>query len=530
MPRLAEIANVDTGRKDLGRPMRLLAAFRGEIGGASRPRIIGQVAVAILLLASLCIGHPASSNKVHRVSPPQTTFPKIVALLQQKKYLAAKQQLSRLKLQYPHSARAFYLLGTAEYHLGELGEAESSFRRSLAINPNSPNTLYDLGILLLDLRRPATAIQYLEHSQKLMPPNRALSINLIRAYLDSGQESQARRIAESSEQKFHDSPAFFLALGNCFLHHGLAGQGRAALERANRLMPAQPEIVLPLAEACLQQRDIPCATRSLEAVRRQGQTIAQYHFLMAQKNFLAGQQSECLTEMQEALRLDPRNSGYLLALGRYEQKYGQQNQAIQVLKRAESLDPQQPEIPYSIAVSLAVENHFRRAAAYLDRALSLRPNYVRALFLEALSNLALANYAKTDRLLLRALRLNPQNPFCETFLAMSYLSEGKLSGAETQLRRAIALDPSYALPHYELGHVFLLQNNLVGERDEEEKAVTLDPHLYEAYYLLGGVFERLGEKQKAAKAFATFHKYVAVRNSQNQEMMRQIQRIVRQQH
>lgn len=528
MPQLMEIANVGTDRSDLGRPMRLLFVFRIENGGSLRPRITGQVAVAMLLLATLCIAHPASSDKVQGTSAPESPFREISVLLRQKKYSAAKQQLLRLKLQYPQSARFFFLLGTAEYHLGEFHEAEDAFQRSLAINPNAPSTLYNLGILLLDLKRPASAIQYLEKSQKLMSPSAGLSINLIRAYLDNKQPGRARRIAESAGQEFHNSPAFFLALGNCYLRHGLASQGRTALEHANRLLPAQPEIILPLAEICLQQRDIPCTARSLEGIRSQAQNIPQYHFLVAQANFLTGHQSKCLAEMQEALRLDPRNASYLLALGRYYQKYGQQDKAINVLQTAEAIDPQQPEIPYSIAVSFFIKTNFKKAASYVDRALRLNPNFVRALFLKGISNLTLVNYGETDKFLGRALQLDPRNPYCECFLGMSYLAQEQLDKAALHLRRASELVPSYALPHYEMGRVFLRKGNLQAVREEERKAIALDPQLYEAYYVLGLVLQRLGQKEEAAKDIGIFEKYRARSYSERREMLREMQKVVTQ--
>ena len=63
-------------------------------------------------------------------------------------------------------------------------------------------------------------------------------------------------------------------------------------------------------------------------------------------------------------------------------------------------------------------------------------------------------------------------------------------------------------------------------RAELERAVALQPDSPEAYYLLQHTYLRLGEKEKAENALATFKKYHAAEYSERQDLLKQMQKIV----
>jgi tetratricopeptide (TPR) repeat protein len=520
--------NIQDGRgwtdEKAGRQVSCQGASRGPLW----PKAAGRVGAAILLLSILGAAQSERSKDLHDLDREPPSLEGAISLLEQNKYAAAKAELLQVIDRHPTRAQAFFYLGTAEYHLGELNQAEKAYRRSFELDPNSPSTAYNLGVLLLDMKRPAEAIPYLEKAAKAGPADAAVSINLIRAYLDNGERGRAFRLADSSSQNFRNSPAFFLALGKFYLRHGLFAQAREALEQAGRLTPSEPAINLPLAEACLEQKDARSALQALRSVQDKCQDLAQFHYLMAQSFFLGGQREQTMEEIARAARLEPSNDLYLVTMGRYDQKYGQQEKAIGVFEEAARLNPRQAAIPYSMAVSYFIEGDFNQASKFVECALTIRPNFSQALFLLGISKIALEKYAQADALLLQAIKLNPRNPYYECFLGMSLLSENRSPEAEIHLRRAVDLRPSYALPHFKLGILFARQDNYRAARTELEQAVALEPDLYEAYYQLGIALERLGEKQKAAEALRTFQKYQAGEYSERQEILKQMQRAVEQ--
>jgi tetratricopeptide (TPR) repeat protein len=69
----------------------------------------------------------------------------------------------------PGLARAYSSLGVVEVQLGNSRQAEQLWARSLEINPDDPDTLYNLGKLLWSKGRRAEARPYLEHFAEIAP-------------------------------------------------------------------------------------------------------------------------------------------------------------------------------------------------------------------------------------------------------------------------------------------------------------------------------------------------------------------------
>jgi cytochrome c-type biogenesis protein CcmH/NrfG len=89
---------------------------------------------------------------------------------------------------------------------------------------------------------------------------------------------------------------------------------------------------------------------------------------------------------------------------------------------------------------------------------------------------------------------------------------GNTTGAASAFGQAVKLQPKSFSAHYRLAVGFL--RNKDGRRsnhpdlaaEETEKAISLDPNLAEAYYQLVHAYNRLGEKEKSARAAAIFAK------------------------
>ncbi len=449
-----------------------------------------------------------------------------IELLQQGQYEEAQRELLRVTQEAPKFAEAFFLLGTAETQLHHAAKAEAAFRRSLALKPESPDTLYNLGVVLLDEKRPREAIPYFEQAAALEHARPELSVNLIRARLDSGDPKTALKIAEGARETFRNSPAFHLALGKVFLAHDMAAEAVRPLKRADALAQDQPEILLPLADACLRLADAPCVRKALDQVPGNARNSAEFHFLEGRAAFLANHKDDALREMETAVRQEPRNVAYLLTLARYCQKYGDQKRAVDLFEQAARIAPELPDIPYGIAVSYFIGDDFDAAADYSSRALKLDATFDRAVFLLGISRFAKSNLTDAERLLSRAIELRPDNAFYACFHGMVLVSAGKMPDAALEFHRAIQLQSSYALPHYQLGRVLVRAKKYREAQTELERAISLDPNLPEAYYQLGLVYTRLGESEKAARMLAVFKKYRTEERSERTEVLQQAQHAV----
>src|SRR5207253_145922 len=143
---------------------------------------------------------------------------------EQQKYAEAGEELRQAIQQNSRAAEAFFYLGMAELKSGHSAAAETSFRNALKLNPGSTNTAYNLGIVLLEEKKPMDAIPLLEQASRLELSNPALAVNLIRAYLEAGQLDRAHEAMQSADRRFRIEPEFNATLGPLLLSHGLIAE------------------------------------------------------------------------------------------------------------------------------------------------------------------------------------------------------------------------------------------------------------------------------------------------------------------
>jgi len=97
----------------------------------------------------------------------------------------------------PADAKALFYQGVAQVSLGRIPEAESSYRRSLAIDATDFKTWNNLAALLLNaLNQPAEAARCLAQALKIDPQNPLGWANLASMYGRMDRHAQAMECAE----------------------------------------------------------------------------------------------------------------------------------------------------------------------------------------------------------------------------------------------------------------------------------------------------------------------------------------------
>jgi tetratricopeptide (TPR) repeat protein len=469
------------------------------------------------------ISPPLPAQHVPANSASPASLRKAAGLFREGNYQEARRELLQLVRDHPDFAEAFTLLGVTEIQLRDYSAAGTSLRKALKLNPRSTDASYNLGVLSLKENQPKQAITYFEQASKTGPFSPELAVNLVRAHLDAGDRDEALKLAAHGQAAFADSPAFELALGKTLLNHGMPSEAVTSLKRADSLAPAQPEILLPLADACLQLPDQACATDALLKAKDSSGNTAEFHFLTGKAALLSHRDDEGIREIEAAVKMEPKNIDYLITLARYHQKLGFQDKAIAEFTEARKLDSSLSEAPYGLAVSYFIQDDFVRTIEFSNKAIQLNPQFDRAIFLLAISKFAKSQFDEAHELLAKAAKLQPSNAYYRCFEGMVSLATDETSQAIASLRESIGLQPSYALAHYQLGRALVRLRNYPDARIELERAVSLQPDLGEAYYQLGLVYRRLGEQAKSAEALASFKQFRAAEQSERAEILRQAQ-------
>jgi protein O-GlcNAc transferase len=492
------------------------------IGRNDSTRTAALLLIGILPLSPLSFSQAGGTSSM----PRTPSLEHASALLRSGEFKAARAELLSITKSAPGRPEGFLLLGTAEAQLHNLKAAEAAFRQAVALNPKMSDSRYNLGVVLLQERRPREAVKEFEEAQRIGPSRPELSVNLVRAHLEAGDRDRAVRTAESARRMFSDQPSFDLALGKSFLEQGVFSQALESLKKADALAPGQPDILFPLADACIRLRQLPAARSALQGIPAEYRTAAEFHYLEGRAAFLANDKAGAIGGLQAALQQDPRNIEYLLTLARYSQKFGDQKTAAVLFSRAEQIAPQLPEVYYGLAVSYFIADDFDAAANYSGQALKLDPKFGRAVFLLAISRFARGNLPVAEQLIGQAIAISPSNAFFHCFLGMVKLSGDKLDEAASDFREAERLDPTYALPRYQLGRVLVRTQRFPEARVELERAISLDPDLPEAYYQLSRVYEHLGEREKANQMLTAFKKFRAEEQSERTRILNEVHQAV----
>jgi Flp pilus assembly protein TadD len=79
------------------------------------------------------------------------------------------------------TASAWLAIGRLASRSGDQDQAVAAYQEALALNPNDPQALYDLGVSWLRAGDPAGAVAPLEHAVRLLPEDELLRTTLERA-------------------------------------------------------------------------------------------------------------------------------------------------------------------------------------------------------------------------------------------------------------------------------------------------------------------------------------------------------------
>jgi tetratricopeptide (TPR) repeat protein len=247
----------------------------------------------------------------------------------------AKQELARLVAE-----------GREHHIAGNLPAAEHALRQALHIEPEDPEALHRLGMILDAHGQSDAAIELLRRS-------------ILRAPL---------------------VPEFFNNLGEAFRKAGHFAEAMRAYERSLQLRAANPEALHNMAMVLLELGD-PRALENARAAAKMAPSVPQVYRTLGRALHSIHDYGAALLAYREALQLDPKNAQTIEAA------------VISLAAAGHPIDTWDFEIPADVTDSmlqnaagqgfLAV-GKYEQAAAHLNEALRLNPGY-----LAAMANLAM---------------------------------------------------------------------------------------------------------------------------------------------
>jgi predicted O-linked N-acetylglucosamine transferase (SPINDLY family) len=332
---------------------------------------------------------------------------------------------------------------------------------------------------------------------RAVTPAQAIEIALAHHRAGRLPEAEAiyRQVLEAEPENFQ---ALHL-LGAAAHQRGAHELAVSLLEKADRLAPARPEILVNLAGALRATGRTADAERGYRAALAAAPAFAPAYSRLGVLLRDLGRREEAAHCLQEALRLEPGAEGHG-NLGLLLQELGRNAEAEQHLRRALALGPANADFHYNLGNILRAGSRAAEAAESYLRALELRPGFALAwnnlgtLHKEAL------RLDEAERCYRAALEADAGRFEAHYNLAALLRGRRRHAEAESCLRAALALRHDYPEAHNELGKLLNQLDRLEEAERALREALALRPDYADAWNNLGIALQRLGRLDEAEKA------------------------------
>jgi predicted O-linked N-acetylglucosamine transferase (SPINDLY family) len=348
--------------------------------------------------------------------------------------------------------QAVYARAVQAHREGRLADAERLYRQLLALEPNHPEALHQLGVLAMRAGRVADGVELLKRASSASPAEPQVLLHLAQAL------AQAHRLAEAIaafDRLIGLQPDFalaWLARADALLK---LKEPRAALESYDRLLELAPAHAAALCNRANALQDLDRLGEALEGYERalalQPELIGAHN---NRGNVLRklGRHKDALASYEHALRLDPHlatahnNRGLaLMGLARPEE-------ALAAFERALEEDPSYLDALINRGNCLRDLRRPEAALASYEQALALDPACPEALTNRGNALLDLARHQEALESYDRALELLPDVADLLANRARLLLELSQFDAAAHCLERLLHVAPTYEDAHGNLLH------------------------------------------------------------------------------
>ncbi len=285
---------------------------------------------------------------------------------------------------------AWYLLGIIHGMLGDLVQAENSYRKAIEIKPDYADAHSGLGVVLNKLGQPENAATALRQATRLKPadPEAHFYLGIVLAglgQLDSGILSLQETIRLAP-----DYGAAHAAMGNARVEQA---QFEAAITSYRRALEINPG--------------------DIESIVNLGNALSEL-----------GRAEEAIAAFRHAIDRDPRFMGAYHNLGHALLDLGRAAEAMDVYRIALRTDPDHPVILADLGVALSLQNSHDEATACYLRSLEINPEDAETHYNLGNTFRATGKPEKAIESYRAAIRLRPADADAHVNLGLVHLSLG----------------------------------------------------------------------------------------------------------
>lgn len=378
---------------------------------------------------------------------------------------------------------------------GRLAQAETVCREIVANAPANADALHMLGVLALQTRQFAAALDWLGQAVALQPTNAICQNNLGSALKELGKLGDAVVCFERAVQLKPDFAAAQMNLGNAYREVGRLEEGITCLQNAAKLKPnlaiVQFNLGNALKDAGHWEEAVGCFQR---AVGLQPNYAEAYCGLGTALK-VQGKLDEAIASGQRAIMLKPDYANGHFALGNAFKDKKQLEEAIGCYRLAVALKADVAEYHLNLGNALFDKGEFGEAVSAYEQVLALQPEHPQALFNLGNALRESGRFVEAIARYQQALALAPEYAEIHNNLGQTWSKRGQewLEEAILSFRRAIALKPGLAAAHSNLGNELVALGQSEEARLCLETAGALEPDCADTHMMLGMIYLLQGD-------------------------------------
>ena len=362
---------------------------------------------------------------------------------------------------------------TVEQHLlidllrmGQLEEAKPILEKMGAVT--SADTLEKVGMALVEAGQFSQAIQLLERARAQENPGIELNLLLARAYIGAQEDHKAIDLLKPAETYDKTGEAAYL-LGAAYSDSGATEEARQSFERA---VSANP---------------------------RNGRAL--YHLGLIEST-TAKQSPIGLHHLREAMRLEPGNAAYGIALGKLLLQQDDAQGAMTLLQGVTAKGPEAAERDLLLGIAQVTVSGPKQAEPTLLRAVEEHPSLALSHNLLGFCYFQLGELAKAALSYKQASDLSPDSRVFAHDAAVAFELFNDVYKAMLYAARAAALPGAKGEDHYLVAKLLAKAGKKDDAINELNKAIALDPDLEQPYYLLARTYMQTGDSATATELIA----------------------------
>lgn len=264
---------------------------------------------------------------------------------------------------------------------GRKGEAAQGYRAALGLDPDHPEALHYLGMLLFEAGQLAQAQAMVARSLQLNGRDADFWANSALVEQAAGRPDAAVDAYRRSLDLTPNDAERRMLLGSLLLQQGQAEAARAELERATWLDPKLGQAWFLLGNARMHvhpvdfDQAIADFRRSLTLMPDNVEPRVSLSTALAYTQRL----EEAREVLEEATRVDPDHPKIWANLGSYWIDLNDAGRAVECLERALVLQPEQADAEMELGAALKMRGDFDAARRHFERAAAIDPGNLSAL-------------------------------------------------------------------------------------------------------------------------------------------------------